>query len=885
MRVPYSWLQEYVDVNLPPHELAKQLTSVGVAVETVEALGQGIEGVTIGHVKQIERHPNSDHLWVCHVDLGTRELTILTGAQNVRQGDKVPAAVPGSRIPTMEQPLGVVNMRGIDSNGMLCSAEELGLPLEDNDGIMILPPDAPVGGDVRAYLGLSDTVLELDLTVNYATHCQAMVGVAQEVAAWDGQSVRWPSPRVEEAEGHDIHDQISITIAAEDLCPRYTARMVRNVKIGTSPAWLQARLRAAGMRPINNVVDITNFVMLELGQPLHAFDYDRLQGKQIIVRRAQPGELMTTLDKQERRLDSEVLVIADSQHPVAMAGVMGGFDSEVTDQTTTILLESAIFHAINNRRTARRFNLPSEAASRYTKGVDPSGVLRAADRAVALMAELCGGEVVPGTIDVIARPAVPTVVVTRPSRVSDLIGVELTSEQMQGYLEELGFGVCTAGDLALDAALGLPPGADGDAEGDETGEGEDLAGRAVLQAMHMVSPVPQNPEAYATWLAAAVAELERAAERLIEGEESLAVVVPTRRLDVEAEIDIVEEVARAHGFDNIPATLPKGATQTGGRPPRQDATLRARRALAGMGLVEIMTHSLIHPKVFDKLGLPADDGRRAALTLQNPLYEERSVLRNRLLPGMLDVLAYNVSRSQRDVAAFEVSHVYLPVAGQQLPLEPLRVGIALLGNVTTAAWNSPERPADFYSLKGYITNLLDQMNVVNYSIQPSSNSLLHPGRQAELVVDGQVVGSFGELHPKVAANWDLPGRVYVAELDFDPIWQAAQELRTYTQVSRFPAVQRDVALVVVESLPASTVEQALVSGAAQGNAQLGGAPVAVTFSLFDVYTGEHVAAGQRSLAYSITYQPVDRTLTDSDLDRLHGAVRAALTAVGAQLRS
>lgn len=868
MQVSYKWLKEYVDLSLSPQELAKALTGRGVTVEQVTARNPGVEGVLIGRVESIVRHPQADTLWVCQVDVGRAEpIQVVTGAANVKQGDLVPAAVPGSRLPGME--MTVRELRGMESHGMLCSPEELGID-EGGDGILILPPDPTLapGMDAVEALGLNDWILELDLTANYASHCQSMVGVAQEVAAILGTDLRYPDTYTNDQPNTDAAKMVSVAIDDPDLCARYTARILRGVTVGPSPAWLQARVRAAGMRPISNIVDISNFVMLELGQPLHTFDYQKIVGKRIGVRRAEPAERMTTLDGQERVLDPDVLVITDGSGPVAMAGVMGGRETEVTDQTTDILIESAHFHNINNRRTSLRLNLPSEAARRFTKGVDPSGCLQASNRAAQLIAALAGGKIVRGHVDAYPAPVVPPVIILRPAKVNGHLGLRIRTEKMVAHLERLGMKVLSPAELAADLAAGPP---------DQAG-GDDLSGRPVWAAMHQVSPVPTDPEAYANWSAAARIALEAAGARLEEPgvQKSLVVVAPTRRLDLAAEVDLIEEIARAEGYDAIPATLPVLATSQGGRTPLARQVLLARQAMAAAGLDEVVTHSLVHPRVYDKLRLAADSHHRRYLTLANPMYEERSTLRTTLLPSLLDALQYNANRQVRDVSIFELSHTYLPREQEPLPEEPLMLGIAMMGSQTATGWNSPARPADFYAIKGMVEHLLDALNIPNWSLGRSAHPSLHPGRQALLLVDGIPCGGFGELHPAVQEAWDLPDRVYVAELDFQSLLGGAHAMRQYRPVPRHPAVSRDVALVIRADTPAARVAAAI---------RAAGGDLIEAVHLFDLYEGEHVRQGHRSLAYRIIYRASDRTLTDGELEPVHERVRAALKKLGAELRS
>lgn len=876
MNVSINWLRDYTEVPYSPAELAAKLTARGVTVEAVADRRQGVRGVVVGELLSVEKHPQADSLLICSVRVGAGEpLTIVTGAPNVAVGQKVPVAVPGSAVAGGRE-MAVATFRGVASQGMLCAPDELGIP-EGHEGILILPDDAPVGADAVAYLGLDDAVLQLDLTTNYATHCQAMVGIAQELAAITGGRVRWPVPwrqgtldlkrPAPAAAGRSAVDEmIDVRIDAPDLCPRYTGLIVEGVRVGPSPLWLQTRLRAAGMRPINNIVDVTNFVMLELGQPLHAFDYHKVRGRQIIVRRARTGERLVTLDGQDRVLDSDMLVIADAEAPTGLAGVMGGLESEVTPETTTIFLESAVFDGINNRATARRLNLFSEAQARFTKGVDPSGCLAAAQRAAALMVELGGGRIVPGAVDTYARPVAPRLIPLRLRRPAELVGIDFEPEEVTGYLRRLGLGV----------------------EADLAGFRADPVGRAsALMAAASPWPVPGSA-AYAAWREAAVAEAERAAAALAAatpgdgpestgaGGEVVLVCVPTRRRDIDMETDLVEEVARSAGYDAIPATLPKGPAVRGGRPEQQTAILQARRTLAGLGLSETMNYSLIHPRAFDRLLLPPEHPARRCLTLANPMYEERSILRTTLLPGLLETLQYNANRQMKDVAIFEVGRLYLPQAGEALPEEPVCLGLAALGNAVPGAWHRPAQGADFFWLKGVVERLLQALGVAEWQVVASDHPSLHPGRRAALLVGAAVAGHFGEVHPTVAAAWDLPGRPVAAELRLAPLLAARAGIRLYQPLARFPAVGRDVSLVIDQAVPAAQILGAI---------RKAGGDLVEEVALFDRYTGEPVPAGKHSLAFSITYRSAEKTLTDAEVDAAHAGVRAALAALGAELRS
>lgn len=872
MKVSYRWLQELVDFDLNAAALKNRLTDSGVTVETVDSLADAPRGVMVGAIQAVAPHPAADNLLVCTVDVGrSRPLTIVTGAPNVAPGQRVPVAAPGARLPG-GQTIETAEFRGVRSEGMLCAPDELGID-EGHDAILVLGADSPIGADVAPLLGLDDQILQLDLTPNVAAHCQSMLGVAQEVAAALAGQVRAPKIAVAELPGTDIGSMIEVEIADPDLCRRYVGRIIKGVKVGPSPAWLQAKVRAAGMRPISNVVDITNLVMMEMGQPLHAFDYDTIGGKKIVVRRARPGERLRTLDGVDRVLDADILVIADQTKPVGLAGVMGGENSEISAATTTIFLESAWFEPINNRRTARRLGLPSEASSRFTRGVDPAGSALAADRAAQLFAEVAGGQVVAGRIDVYANVYPPRVLTCRPERMRLITGIDMDRREMIAILGRLGFGVLDAGHI-----LELGEGSVTEMYGEYTGVKEV---NPVWDAVRRVSPVPADAAAYRQWAAAAEAEVERAraevARLLAEHPDLLLVVAPTRRLDINSEIDLSEELARIYGYDRIEATLPTGRLLRGGRSRGQQVRLAARRILAGAGLSEVMTYSLIHRDVYDRLRLAPKSPLRRVVQLQNPLYEERSSLRTTLLPGMLDVLAYNLSRGLRDMRIFEISAVYLPREGQDLPDEPLRLALAALGDAAAKGWQTQRQAVDFFYLKGVLEHLCERLGIQGWQVQASDHPTLHPGRQADWLVAGRTVGMIGEVHPDVQAAWDLPSRVYVAELDFDALLAAVADLRPYRSVPRYPAVLRDLAVVVPDRVPAAEVEAVI---------RTAGGALLSEVRLFDLYRGQGIAAGRRSLAYSLVYRAADRTLTEDEVEVVHAGIRQALVQeADAELRS
>lgn len=807
MRVSYQWLQEYVDLNgISPEELAERLTLAGIEVEAIERLGQDIDKVVVGYVLEREKHPNADRLSVCRVDVGTDEvLQIVCGAPNVAAGQKVPVALIGARLPGGVK-IKKSKLRGVESQGMICSAAELGIPdrllrKDQTEGILVLPEEAEVGQSAVSFLGLDDVVLELALTPNRAD-CLSMIGVAYEVAAILDRPVKLPTVSLQET---DRPIRFPVRVEAPDACWRYAGRVIRNVRIAPSPQWLQNRLMAAGMRPINNVVDITNYVMLEYGQPLHAFDADRIETGEIVVRKARPGERLVTLDDVERELDEEMLLITDGNQPIGLAGVMGGANSAITPATRVVLLESAWFDPRRVRVTARRHGLLSEAAQRFEKGVDPAAVERASARAMALLAAVGAGRPLPGAAVVRTRRFPPRRLPWRPQRLRQWLGVDLDDATLAGSLQRLGFRV--------DAAAG-------------------------------------------------------------------AVDVPSYRTDIEGEVDLAEEVGRVYGLDRIPAELPAGRPAGDEVSPRLRLTWQAREALAQAGAQEVVSWAFTRPQAWDALRLPPDHPWRRAIPLLHPLAEEHSLLRTTLLPGLLDVLAYNARRQQPGALVYEVGAVFVPEALPlaDLPEEPVRIGVAGYGELGGLHWAEPGRPVDFFTVKGVVETLLEQLGVDAAAVgwERTDEPWLHPGRAAVLEVDGRRVGWLGELHPRVAAAWDLGERPVAAELDLEALLPAVRPVPTYRPIPRFPAIRRDIAVLAPGDLPAATIA---------GRIRQAAGPLLEAVRLFDRYTGKPVPEGQVSLAFALVYRAADRTLTDAEVDRVHQRVREALAGMGLTLRS
>lgn len=803
MLVPISWLKDYIDFEMSPEKLAEQLNLTGTAVEEIKTLGEGLENVRVGKLLEVKPHPNADKLSVTKVNIGdpTQPLEIVCGAKNIKPGDKVPVALVGAHLPNGVE-IKPVKLRGVTSYGMLASQAELKLG-QDTSGIYILPEDTEVGIPLVEALGLDDTVLELEITPNRPDSL-AMIGIAREVGAITGNRLRKPS--VEISESIELaSDQAGVEILDPDLCPRYAARVIKGVKIGPSPTWMQSRLEKAGMRPINNIVDITNYVMLETGQPLHAFDLDTLHGKRIIVRRAKNGEHMETLDGVLRELDESMLVIADADRPVALAGIMGGADTEISGGTTDILLESAYFNPRSIMRTSRSLGLLSESSSRFEKGVDPNGAVYAADRAAQLMAELADGIVYKGVIDVYPEKIKPKKLPLRTKRVNSIQGTKLSMEEIINIL----------GRLEIPASV-------------------------------------------------------------VEGTTEMWAFAPTFRPDLEREIDLIEEVARIYGYNNIESSLPESSGKQGGLSLRQNIAESIKNRLAASGLSEIITYSFIDPSDVEKLQVPEGDIFRWFVKLLNPLSEELSVLRTTLLPGLLKVLKYNINREQYDVHVFEVGHVFWHEEGKEYPDEETMLGIALTGSWKPDEWYGADGDIDFFDLKGIIEVIMDEVGVKNWSVRQFTHPSLHPGRSAELLIDNEAIGFFGQIHPEVEAAFDMT-RTYVAEINFNRLIDKAQVTHVFTEIPKYPAISLDVAVLVDDSV---TNEQLIevISGA--------GKPLLESLHLFDLYTGKGVPEGKKSMAYSMVFRAPDRTLTDEEaLDAREKIVSELSKKLGAEIRA
>ncbi len=793
MKVPMSWFNDYTDIkDITPKEYAHALTMTGSKVEGIENMGAEIENVVTGKVLTCCDHPDSDHLHLCTVDAGTGEiLDIVCGAPNVREGIIVPVALNGAKLPggvTIKKG----KIRGAISNGMLCSHEELGISEEalgytPEYGILILPEDTQTGINIKDYFGINEEVVEFEITSN-RPDCFSVIGLARETAATFKRPFNIPKPTYKE-NSENISDYLSVEVKNPEKCMRYSAKMVKNVKIGPSPKWMVTRLQAAGIRSINNIVDITNYILLEYGQPMHAFDLRDLAGNKIIVRDANDGEVIKTLDEQDRTLNSNDLVISDGEKAVAVAGVMGGFNSEVKEDTTTVIFESATFNGASVRLTAQKIGLRTEASSRYEKGLDTENTLPAAERACQLVEELGCGEVVGGTIDIIGKAYEPRIHAFRPEKINAFLGTDIPTGDMIEYLKSLEFEV---------------------------------------------------------------------------NEENMTIISPSFRPDIEGEADIAEEIARIYGYDKIPVTLLSGAATRGGKSPIQKVRDTVGETLTAQGMYEIYTYTFTGPALYDKLNLPKDHRLRNSVKISNPFGDDTSMMRTTTVGSMLETLSYNFNRRSESAKLFEIGKVFIPTEAGKLPYEPEIITMGIYGDV------------DFFDLKGSCEALFDALNVkgVKY-IADSQNPIYHPGRCAKVIISGKDAGTIGEIHPEVAKKFNIGTKCYVAELSLERVFKAINTNVKFAPLPKFPALTRDIAMLVDKDVPVADIEEIIVKASGK---------LLDTIKLFDVYEGSQIPEGKKSVAYAVSFRASDRSLTgdevnvvfDKILRKLEGGVSAQL---------
>lgn len=791
MQVSIKWLKDYIDFTETPEQLADKLTMAGIPVENVVDPGEGLEKVVTGRIEKLEPHQNSDHLQICTMNVGLAEnIIIVTGAQNVAEGQVVPVAMVGAHLPNGMK-ISKGKLRGVASNGMLCSAQELKLdleklPEEQKTGIFILPSDTPVGIPAKDVLGLNDVVLEFELTANRAD-CFSVFGLVREIAAITGNKPHFPEIKVNEDDNTKLNDIFSVEIADPDLCSRFSTRMLKNVKIGPSPEWMQQRLEGAGIRSINNVVDVTNFVMIELGHPMHAYDYDKITGKKLIARRAIEGEELHTLDDTSRKAKGEMLVIADSEKAAGLAGIMGGFETEITDTTTTVVLESADFYGPCIRRTARACGLSSEASGRFERGVDSETTIKALDRAAQLLQEMGACTVCEGIVDVYPNPKQANYVTFTPEQINNHLGTNIAKDVMLNIITSVGF------DVTKD-------------ENDE-----------------------------------------------------ITVKVPSWRNDVTCMADISEEIARLHGFDKIKSTLPNGVSMQGTQSAKQTFIDKVKASLSSQGLYETISFALTNEETFNKLNIPQDSPLRKAVPIMNPLSDEYPLVRTTLLSSIFDNLARNLARKNDDVALFEVGSVFFPKAlpVTELPDEVIKIAGAITGRRNAQGWNQANDMVDFYDAKGIIEELLANLCVTRYTVEAGTHYAMHPGKTALFKKGRDVIATVGEVHPAVLSAYGITKPVYIFELDATTVMKYMAKDLKYKALPKYPATSRDLAMLVDVDVNAADIEKAMTKAAGQNLTQI---------TLFDVYTGKQVEEGKKSLAFSLTFQSNDKTLTDAEID-------------------
>lgn len=805
MNTALSWIKAYVpELACTDQEYCDAMTLSGTKVEGYERLDKNLDKIVVGQIQKIEKHPDADKLIVCQVNIGNEEIQIVTGAPNVKEGDKVPVVLDGGRVagghdggPLPEN--GIVikagKLRGVPSNGMMCSIEELGsskemYPEAPENGIYIFGEDAQVGSDAVEALGLRDTVFEYEITSN-RVDCYSVLGIAREAAATFRKPFVAPEVAVKE-NGERVEDYISVEVQDADLCPRYTARVCTNIKIGPSPKWMQRRLAASGIRPINNLVDITNYVMEEYGQPMHAFDLDTIAGHKIVVKRAKDGDEFQTLDGQVRKLDGDILMICDAEKEIGIAGIMGGENSKITDSVKTVLFEAATFNGTNIRKSARRIGLRTDASGKFEKGLDPHNAQAAINRACQLIQELGCGDVVGGIVDVCAPMKENTKIPFDAAAINKLLGTDISKEDMLAIFERI--------ELKYDEAA-----------------------------------------------------------QMLE--------IPSFRQDLLGQADIAEEVARFYGYDKIPVSLPNGEATTGRLPFKLRVEQKARDIAEYCGFSQGMCYSFESPKVFDKLLLPEDSEVRKAITIANPLGEDFSIMRTVSLNGMLTSLATNYNRRNKDVRLYELGNIYVPKALSltELPDERMQFTLGMYGE------------GDFYVLKGVVEEFFDCIGMKKKTVyDPNAGKVfLHPGRQANIVYEGTVIGYLGEVHPEVCDNYNIGTKAYIAVLDMPEVVPFATFDRKYEGIAKYPAVSRDISMVVPKAVLAGQIEAMI---------EQRGGKILESYQLFDIYEGAQIQEGFKSVAYSITFRAKDRTLEENDITAAMKKILNGLESMGIELR-
>jgi len=790
MKASISWLKDYTSINMDVPPLADALTMAGLEVEAVTDRFGYMDKVVVGRIIEIEPHPNDDKLKLVKVDVGTQTLAVVCGAPNVSNDILAPVALPGTVFPngfTLEKSL----IRNVESEGMICSEAELGLG-KDKSGIMILSPSLHVGEKLSKALDLSDAVIEVDLTPN-RPDCLSMIGVAREICGIQKTKIQYPDMSLSDSKD-DITGFTSVTIKAPDHCPRYAARLLTDITVGPSPFWLADRLMSVGMKPINNIVDITNFVLMETGQPLHAFDYDHLAENRIVVRRANEGELFTTLDMNERKLTSDMLMICDGEKPVAVGGVMGGLNSEIEETTTKVLIESAYFDPVSIRKTSKKLGLSTEASHRFERGVDPEGIVSALNRAARLMAEIAGGKLIDGIIDEYPKKIPAKAIILKIKETNRLLGIDLNRDAIKELLESIEFSVkkINAGTLKVDP--------------------------------------------------------------------------PSFRVDIERPEDLMEEVARLSGYNNIPTTFPAMPAKAGKPVKLLDARSRIMHLMTGFGFFETINYSFINRLSCNRLNLPSSDYRRNTVSILNPLTEDQAVMRTSLVPGLLETVYRNISKQQKNLKLFEIGKVYIKKGEDNLPDETEMIAGLWTGARIDASWYAKETPCDFFDIKGVVEGLLKGLNIDSIRFSSLADDLCvytKPGYTARIFSDKELLGLVGELHPLVLRNFDLKQAVYLFELNINSLIKLLHETRQSKPIPKFPAVPRDITIIVNKNAESGAILECIESIKEQ---------LIKNIQLFDVFTGDPIPPGKKSVSIRVTYRSNKKTLEDEDVGNIHKAI-------------
>ncbi len=797
MLLPINWLKDYVDIKVDSKTLSDKLTMSGSHVESIISLKDNIKNIVVGKIESIQAHKNADKLIICKVNIGEEILDIVTAARNVNEGDYIPLALVGAKLADgtiIEK----TDFRGVDSFGMLCSLSELGysdnvIPKEMRDGIYILDREHPLGEDIVKAMELEEDIIEFEITPN-RPDCLSIIGMAREAAATLDLDLKEPNIKIEN-ELEDISKYIKSIEIETPNCNRYYGRTIKDVKIGPSPQWMQNKLMEAGMRPISNIVDVTNYVMLEYGQPLHAFDADKLEGQKIIVRQAKDGETIKTLDDVDRKLSSDDIVIADEKYSIGIAGVMGGFETEVSPATKNVLLEGANFDDKSIRLTSKKFNLRSEASSRFEKGIDPKLSQIAVDRACQLIEEIGAGRVVKGNIDVYENVKIENIIRLRPERANKILGIEISKDEMIKYLDNLGI----------------------------------------------------------------KSEIK---------DEFIYSIVPSFRLDLELEVDLIEEIGRMYGFHNIKSKPLVGVLTRGEKPYEKQIEDKAKRILQGLGLNEVMTYSFISPRAYDRIKISEDNKLRNYIKLINPLGEDYSVMRTTLIPNMLDLLSRNYNRGVKQCLFYEIGNIFTPkeLPVKRLPDEDKVISFGVYGE------------KDFYYLKEVIDKTLNKLGIIDLEyIKDKELDTFHPGRTARIMLKGEELGVLGEIHPDVSENYEIKDKVYIGWLDFEKIIEETSLDIKFKSLPKYPSMNRDIALILDREIPVGDIEKLIKKH---------GEELIEKIELFDVYTGDQIPEDMKSVAYSITYRSADRTLIDEEVNTIQKSIVDDLKeAYGAELRS